>query len=187
MKTWREEFEENYSAVPTPSQSGSGVKIKYVYSGPWYIWDVSDRQDRHNRITVLLLLILDLFAFLGAGVSRSGLGVVPYVGLPGLLALIPLPFELVGGCAFCMAKRKMTFPSFRLIEFYTRVSFALHGALALLTAIAAAYAMIVTGATIAKGLTVLGFFVSAGSAACLARLFWKLPYVTEKNCPCSPE
>ena len=42
MKSLREQFEEDYAAVPYTDRPGGKVKIRYVYDAPWYRWDLPE-------------------------------------------------------------------------------------------------------------------------------------------------
>lgn len=40
MKTFRQNFEEDYTAVKEPCDNKRGFKVRYVYVGLWYGWDI---------------------------------------------------------------------------------------------------------------------------------------------------
>lgn len=40
MKSLREQFEDDYTAVSIPADNKAGFRITYIYYAPWHIWDL---------------------------------------------------------------------------------------------------------------------------------------------------
>ena len=68
VKSLREQFEEDYAAVPYTDRPGGKVKIRYVYDAPWYRWNLPESVLKKKKWQM-------------AGASVACLGTVSYTHL----------------------------------------------------------------------------------------------------------
>ena len=181
MKTYRSTFEENFKAVPELNPNGRGVKMRYVYIGLWYVWNLPRQQVKAAKRLTGAACALSVLLFLAGGVVYSPLNYARYVQLPGLLSVAALVFEVFGAVQFCAAEERMNCMDFRDIRGKLLIAPLLHGALLLCAAAAAVWQMVCRGASLADG-AVLACYVCSGllSLAMFAKVR-SLPYRTEKN------
>lgn len=57
-KTWKERFEENYTAVFKAADNKKGYKAEYIYYAPWYIWDIPKRKLLFRKVGYFLISAL---------------------------------------------------------------------------------------------------------------------------------
>lgn len=105
MKSLREQFEEDYAAIPVKKQSGK-YKIRYVYDAPWYVWESSQDQVKQVRQKICIasigsFLILCLCGCLASGINTEALAVIPMVCSLGLYVI-----EFFGVLQFCFSGDK---------------------------------------------------------------------------------
>ena len=181
MKTYRSTFEENFKAVPELKPDGRGVRMRYVYIGLWYVWNLPA-----ERVWAAKRLIggscgLSILLFLVGGIIYSPFNYARYVQLPGLLSVAALVFEVFGAAQFCLAGERMNCMDFRDIRGKLLIAPLLHGVLLLWASGAAVWQMVSRGAVPAD-MVVLACYVCAGVLSLV--IFAKvraLPYRTEKN------
>jgi len=181
MKTFRSTFEENYKAVPELSRDGRRVKMRYVYIGLWYVWNLPQRQVGKAKRLVGGACILSTLLFFAGGLTNSPLNYARYVQLPGMLSMAALVFEVVGSLQFCGAKERMDCMEFRDIRGKMLIATLLHGALLLWTTVAAVFHMISRGSALTDVVTVCCFTCSGLLSLAMFFIFRALPYRTEKN------
>lgn len=181
MKTYRSTFEENFKAVPELRPNGRGMKMRYVYIGPWYVWNLPRQRVKAAKRRAGIACVLSVLLFLTGGLVDSPLNYARYVQLPGTLSIAALLFEVIGAVQFCTAKERMNCMDFRDIRAKLLIAPLLHGMLLLCAAAAAVLQMIRSG-FVPADLAVMLLYISSGLFS-LAIFFGirTLPYRTEKN------
>lgn len=181
MRTYRDVFEENYRAVPELRGSGRGVRMRYVYIGLWYVWNLPPRRVRAVKRFVGLACALCILLFFAGGLINSPLNYARYVQLPGMLSIAALVFEAFGAVQFCAAKERMTRMDFRDIRAKLLIAPLLHGGLLLCAAAAAVWQIVRTGFLMKDLIVVLCYFCSALLSLAVFFCIRQLPYRTDGN------
>ncbi len=112
MKTLRERFEEDYAPVKVPAAGKGGFKIRYVYYGPWYVWDLEEKKLKKKKQLLAAVSGAGLAVYLLAGLQPSGANSFAGVEAAGILGLCAHVFELSGLFSFLLARyrtSRMTF------------------------------------------------------------------------------
>lgn len=60
-KSLREQFEENYTAVPVSADNARGYRMKYVYYAPWHMWDLPREQLFRRKWMLMYLGVAGFF------------------------------------------------------------------------------------------------------------------------------
>ena len=137
MKTFRSTFEENYKAVPEPCDNKKGFKMRYVYIGLWYVWNLPSERVRATKRMIGMACAFNVLLFFAGSLLDSPLNYDRYVSLFGMLSIAALVFEVFGTVQFCLAKEKMTNMDFQDIQTKMMIAPLAH-AILLLCAVAAA-------------------------------------------------
>lgn len=116
MKTLRSTFEENYRAVPEPCDNKRGFKMRYVYIGLWYIWNLPPERVRTAKRLIGTACLFSALLFFSGAFLNSPLNHDRYVSLTGMLSIAALVFEVFGTVQFCAAREKMTSMDFHDIQ-----------------------------------------------------------------------
>jgi len=180
-RTLRTAFEENYKAVSEPANNRQGYKMRYVYIGLWYVWNIPPQRVKTMKRLVGGACGLSVLLFLAGGLMNSPVNYARYVQLPGLLSIAALLFEIIGSVQFCAAKERMDCMDFRDIRGKLLVAPLLHSVLLLCTAAAAVCQMARGGFAPAGLFVVLCYTVSAILSLGIFFSIRTLPYRTEKN------
>lgn len=180
MKHFRDTFEENYKAVQEPWNNKRGFRIRYVYIGPWYVWNTSpERLHTAKRLIALACVFGCLLYALGA-VADSPLNWSRSVALPGTLSLAALVYEVFGVVQFCAAGEKMPNMDFDDIRRKVLAGSLLH-ALLLVWAALAAVVSLLAAPTLADAVVPGCFFLSSLLSGLIFAYYRSLPYRKEKN------
>lgn len=90
MKTLRSTFEENYRAVPEPCGNKQGVKMRYVYIGLWYVWNLSPERTRTAKRLTGTACLFSVLVFFAGGLLNTPMNHDRYVSLFGMLSIAAL-------------------------------------------------------------------------------------------------
>lgn len=181
MRTYRDVFEENYKAVPELRGNGRGVRMRYVYIGLWYVWNLPPRRVRAVKRFVGLACALCILLFFAGGLINSPLNYARYVQLPGMLSIAALVFEAFGAVQFCAAKERMTCMDFRDIRAKLLIAPLLHGGLLLCAVAAAIWQVVRSGLLLRDMMVILCYFCSTLLSLAVFFCIRVLPYRTDKN------
>ena len=181
MKTVKDAFEEVSAWVEVPADNKKGFKIKYVYSGPWYIWRTEPEEIQKSKVVIGILCLLDMILFAAAGLMPGSVNTVKWVEIPGLFSLLALVYEITGVVAFCRSKEKMLQPDFRRIKTYLGAAPVVRGVLTLATAAGSVYAIGMTEVTAYHIATTVLFLLSSVASLIMWKRFVKIPHTSEKN------
>lgn len=181
MKTYRDTFEENFKAVPELRENGRGVRIRYVYIGLWYAWDLPSWRVKAVKRFVGLAYGFSVLLFLVGGVISSPLNCARYVQLPGLLSVAALVFGIFGAVQFCAAEERMPSMDFRDIRGKLLIASILHSVLLACADIAAVCEMLHNRRLPQDFIVALCYFCSAILSLAVFLCIRSLPYRTDKN------
>ncbi|ANU48022.1 hypothetical protein ADH76_12975 [Enterocloster clostridioformis] len=179
MKTYRSTFEENYKAVQEPCNNRKGFKMRYVYIGRWYVWNIPPGQLQTAKRLIGTACVFSVLLFLLGGLVDSPLNYDRYVELPGLLSIAALLFEVIGVVQFCTAKERLTCIDFQDIRTKLHAAPFLHGVLLFCTAMAAMFRM--AGCALADAVVPLCYFLSGLLSVTILLYFRSLPYRVDIN------
>lgn len=181
MKTFRSTFEENYKVVPEPCDNKKGFKMRYVYIGLWYVWNLSQEQVRTAKRLIGTACVFSVLLFFAGSLVNSPLNADRYVSLFGMLSIAALVFEVFGTAQFCAAKEKMTNMDFHDIQTKMMLAPLAHGIL-LFAAAAGAVWRLLRGDPGLTDAIVPVCYVLSGLLSLLTFLhFRSLPIRKEKN------
>lgn len=181
MKTYRETFEENFKAVLELRENVRDVRMRYVYIGLWYVWNLSYRQVKVIKRLIGLACVLSVLLYIAGGIIHSPLNCARYVQLTGMLSIAALVFEAFGTVQFCAAKERMNCMDFRDIRGELLIAPLLHGILLICSVIAAIFEIFRNGVWGWDIIVVLCYFCSALLSLAIFLCIRSLPYRTEKN------
>ena len=180
MKTYRDTFEENFKAVPELRENGR-IRMRYIYIGLWYGWNLPYRQVKAIKRLVGLAFALSTLLFFAGGITDSFLNYTRYVQLPGMLSIAALVFEAFGTIQFCAAKERMTCMDFRDIRAKLLIAPVLHSILLVCVDIAAVFEIVHRGFLTRDIVVILCYFCSALLSLAVFLCIRSMPYRAVKN------
>lgn len=182
MKTLRSTFEENYRAVPEPCDNKRGFKMRYVYIGLWYVWNLPPERVRTAKRLMGMACTLSTLLFFSGAFLNSPLNHDRYVSLTGMLSIAALVFELFGTAQFCAARERMTSIDFHDIQAKLMLAPLAHGLLLLVTAAFAVWQLLRRdGFGLADAVVPICYALSGLLSLLMFLCFRSLPVRKEKN------
>lgn len=182
MKTLRSTFEENYRAVPEPCDNKRGFKMRYVYIGLWYIWNLPPERVRTAKRLIGTACLFSALIFFSGAFLNSPLNHDRYVSLTGMLSIAALVFEVFGTVQFCAAREKMTSMDFHDIQTKLMLAPPAHGILLLVTAVFAVWQMLRwDGFGLADAVVPMCYALSGLLSLLMFLYFRSMPVRKEKN------
>lgn len=182
MKTLRSTFEENYRAVPEPCNNKRGFKMRYVYIGLWYIWNLPPERVRTAKRLIGTACLFSALLFFSGAFLNSPLNHDRYVSLTGMLSIAALVFEVFGTVQFCAAREKMTSMDFHDIQTKLMLAPPAHGILLLVTALLAVWQMLRwDGFGLADAVVPMCYALSGLLSLLMFLYFRSMPVRKEKN------
>lgn len=179
MKSLRQQFEEDYTPVAIPKKGGSGTRIRYVYDGLWYVWNLPERELKKKKELIAGCSMGGLLLLLITGIQASGINQSIPVACLGTAALGIHVLELFRIVQFLLSGDRTDRINWNSVNGVLRMIPAARG-MCLTLAFAA-------GWLAACPFTWKGFWVEAGYLACAvlafleAFLYRGIPAGTEKN------
>ncbi len=174
-------FSEEYMAVKVPANNKRGFKVKYVYGGPLYKWDLTEEEVGGLKWKAALFLLADVCVFFMAALIRSWMNARLWVAVPGTLSLIPLIYELIGTVSVCVSKREFTEDARNDCQIKLKYSLVIRCALLLVTFAAAVYYLVLLGAEASAVLITLLLLLDGAVVFLYYRMIKKLPFYSVKN------
>ena len=182
MKTLRSTFEENYKAVPEPCDNKRGFKMRYVYIGLWYIWNLPPERVRTAKRLIGTACLFSALLFFSGAFLNSPLNHDRYVSLTAMLSIAALVFEVFGTVQFCAAREKMTSMDFHDIQTKLMLAPPAHGILLLVTALFAVWQMVRwDGFGLADAVVPMCYALSGLLSLLMFLYFRSMPVRKEKN------
>lgn len=165
--------------VSEPKNNRKGFKIRYVYYGPWYIWQ-ADRL-KCNKILIAAACALGLGFFLLGNFTGSYANRAAFVGLPANLSLAVFVFEVLGVIQFCAAKEKITKPDYQDINMKLRAATLIRAAMLFVAVIGCVVTTIVNQLAWSELASALGYLLSALCSVFIYIRYKSISFHTEKN------
>lgn len=181
MKTYRSTFEENFIAVEEPCNNRKGFKMRYVYIGLWYVWNLPKERVRTIKWLIGTGCVLSAAVFTLGSLMNSFLNHSRYVELWGALSAAALVFEIFGTAQFCAAKEKMTNMDFDDIKKKMMLAPLLHALLLFGTVAAAVCQLFRNPVTLIDVVVTLCFLVSGVLSLLIFLCYRSLPWRKDKN------
>lgn len=180
-KSLKDLFEENYTAVEVPAQNKKGYKIEYLYSGPWYIWDMPKDKLKREKWMELGLSLTGIFLYLFTGAANTPVNTSKLGVILAVLALCIHVLEIFALIKFICAGYRTTKMTYQKVDRILGAATGLRGILLCGVAFVA-FVYAVTG-----GMDMLSLLVTAGYLGCgsiafmIYRRYNKITFYTEKN------
>lgn len=165
--------------VSEPKTNGKGCKIRYVYYGPWYLWNAEKLVRKKILLAATCVLGAALFVLgncTGADVNRSA-----FVGVTANLSIAVFLFELLGVIQFCAAKRRVTKPDYQDINSKLRVATWLRAILLFAAGVCCVLLTIVRRLEWDQLLPAFGYITSGLCSVFIYARYSRISIYTEKN------
>ena len=107
-KTFRERYEESYTAVPVPADNKQGFRMKYIYYAPWYRWDLPAKKLWRGKFIMLFVSAAGFLLSLSCMAQRTAVNRMLAVFAPCVLMLCCHIMELSGLIRFFAARARTT-------------------------------------------------------------------------------
>lgn len=99
---------QGYIPVNVPKKNGKGFRTVRVYTAPFRVLDMTDRERKAHKTVVLGLTALAVAWYLWAAFASTACNADPMVAFPGGLSLTALLFAVIAAVSYVAAPRKMT-------------------------------------------------------------------------------
>ena len=179
MSSLRQRFEENYVAVDV--SEGEKVKIKYIYYGPWYMWDIPKERVKHGKYMLCFLCILNIVLFAAGSLRETRLNAAVAIEVPCILSLITLMFEIIGIIQFCATGDRFTRMLFHDINMKLRIAPVVHAALLAMAILVGAYELLFVSFSGSDLVVVLLYLCCAFLSASIGIVYRRIPFTSERN------
>lgn len=180
-RSLRSRFENNYVAVSVPADNKRGVKVKYVYYAPWYIWDLPAKKLRKKKIYIFLVSIISFALFCISVSMPCPINSKKPVFLASTLALCCHIMEAAALVQFMPAKSRTTKLKYEQISRGLDFFPALRAACMAAATIFCVVYVILGGFSIWDIITTILYFVGAALAWSEHICYKKIPFFTEEN------
>ena len=167
--------------MDVPADNKKGFRIRYVYYGPWYIWDEPESVIRREKAVYTVACLLEAVCFLTAATRGCALNYHVLVGVFGMLAVAAFVFKAIGVVRFGAAKKRMTRPAYQEISGMMKVAGSLEAALLFAASAAGVVVMLMERLPVSVLPVAAGYLATAFLAVSVCVRFWKLRCVTETN------
>lgn len=177
-----ERFMDEYTAIEVPSQSRRGFKVKYVYYGTWYIWDLPDEQLKKKKVTVLFACGLGLSATIAAACIHHVLNTMLLVGIPATLALLICLLQTINVGRFVLSKNPTSRSNYRAITNGMKIFSVLSSILSAITVLSClGYSISLSLIDIQVCIIPFLHLIVAASSVLIWKTYTGIPFRTEKN------
>lgn len=180
-KSLRDQFEENYMAIPVPAKNAQGFKMKYVYCAPWYYWNLEEKMLQREKIKILLSSVAGFLIFLLTATCASDLNRAPVVFLPSVVALCCHVLEFSGVIQLLMAKYRTTKLTFEEVDRILRFAPLFRAICCAVSAVACLFAFVMGDFSLMAAFMSCGFSFTAITAWFVENSYSRIPVCTEKN------
>lgn len=180
-KSLRDLFEENYAATEVPAGNRKGYKVQYLYSGPWYIWDLPQNRLKKEKWLEFGLSLSGFVLFLTAGAQEAAVNVSRFGVILAVLALCIHVLELSACIRFVCAGYRTTRMTYQDVDRILGTATGLRGILLCGTAVTALWYGVAEGMNGTSLGVILGYTGCAAMAFVIYRRYNKIPFYTEKN------
>ena len=181
MKTLRERFEEEYTAVSVPADNKRGFNIVYKYYASWYIWNLPGKKLAEVKKRILVMSIFSFICYIGAGIQDTDMNrnMLPVVF--EAVALCAQVLELFGVFRFRFAKYKTDRMTYHSVNLILRTIPLVSSLCLLVVAGIGLLDMEILKVNAAFIIALIGNLVSAAVSLKIFLEYRKIPFRTEKN------
>lgn len=170
-----------YAASVVPANNKDGFKIKYVYCGPWYIWDLPQAQLKREKNVIAAEYLGSVAAYVLTAALVRDTNSLALVAFPAIVAMIALFMETFGILQFRFAAYKTSRSTYTVADRRMRIYPMLLMASAGLASLGAVYYMIGFGFSPDRLGASIGYAIVAALACALWLRYRRIPFTTEKN------
>lgn len=183
MQNHKDKFEEYYVAVPDDGeeQSGSGRRMVYRYSGPWYYWNRTPEELKKTKWRIGAAGILDGILFFLTSVLYIDINLMSRMKTLALLSLLALIYEELGIVQFCMQKEQMMKPDFENIATKLKLITPLRAVLLLLAVFVGGNYLLRESFRALSLVMLLGYALCAALSLFVFGTYKSLRFRVEKN------
>lgn len=181
MKSLREQFEEEYAAVPVPAENKRGFTIVYRYYAPWYIWDLPEKILSSKKNLLLMISISGLLVSLAVGVQDTVINKMTVPVIFNIIALCAHVLELFAIVRFRFAKYKTDRMTYQSVNQTLRIAPLIRACCILLAVFTGMYGMSLQMLDTLAVIVLLGNLICAFLAFYIFYNYRQIPFRTEKN------
>lgn len=181
MKTLREQFDDDYTAVSVPADNRRGFKIQYVYCAPWYSWGLPESELKQKKTLLTAMSVGSLLIFLLTGIQWVELNQTFVVEIAGTFALCFHVLELFSIVRFLVSKYRTDRMTYTYIDRMLKVIPLLRGVCLLAAAGTGTCYMLQYPVKLHTAGVTAGYLFCAIMALYIYNEYRKIPLKTEKN------
>lgn len=176
-----EKFLNEYAAVKYPSDNKDGFKIRYVYYGPWYLWDLPEDRLKQMKRKILILCLLAAAAYIITAALPSVLNGLAAVAYPAIFLLFFVCMESLGACQFLAAGQKTSRSTFFQVDRRLKYYPMLAAGASFISAAGCLYYIIRYGMPLSGLMPLAGYTVSGLLSFFAWKSYYGTGFLTEKN------
>lgn len=180
-KSLKDIFEENYAAVEVPAGNRRGYKVQYLYSGPWYIWDMPRDRLTKEKWMELGLSLAGLVLHLAVGAQEAAVNISRFGAVLAIMALCIHVLEISACIRFVCAGCRTTRMTYQDIDRILGAATGLRGIFLCGMTVAALCYGVMEGMNRISLLAILGYMGCAAIAFVIYRRYNRIAFYTEKN------
>ncbi|MCI5647916.1 MAG: hypothetical protein ACI4EG_15250 [Fusicatenibacter sp.] len=181
MKTLREQFEEDYAAVPYTRENSGKIVIRYVYDGPWYLWELPEKVLKKKKRFLVGLSIADFWLFVAVALLPTGVNTWSATAIAGSFSLAFQILELFGVICFWLCRYRTTRMSYQYVNRIMKTVPWLSGMALAAASLSGIVYQIRNSFGIRESAATLGYLICSVTAVKIAADYRKIPFRTEKN------
>lgn len=181
MKSLREQFEENYVAVPCQKKNGGKIKIRYEYDGPWYRWNLSEKELKSQKRRIVLLSLAGLGLFVATALLPAKGNLWSPTAIAGLFSLAAHVLELFGVLRWGIASSQVTCIEFRYVHGVLGTVPWVRGVCLLATGMCTLVFLVISSLSLAEAGALAGYLLCAGMAFALGAAYKKIPFTSTQT------
>ena len=114
MKSLREQFEEDYKAISVAGRNGKS-KIKYIYDGLWYVWEIPEGRQLRQKGQIAAASIVSALIPCICGCIHNGINTDPVTVISASCALALYVIEFFGLMRFLYCGKQAERMTYRSI------------------------------------------------------------------------
>lgn len=182
IKSLYERFMEEYTAIEVPANNKRGFKVKYVYYGTWYRWDLPEDILKKEKRRIIVDCILGETATIVAACIKSWINTMLLVAIPAILGLLTCFILAINVGRFFFSKNPTSRSNYRSISNGLTVFPILCSILSGLTWLACMGYMLFL--RIMDPMVVVISFLHMTNAVLstiIGKIYRSIPFITEKN------
>lgn len=181
MKSLREQFENDYTAISMQTSNQTDFKVRYIYYAPWYLWDIPESSLKKKKRLLASISATSLLLLLITGTRKNPINSYILVELAGILALCAHVLEISSMFQFLSARYRTSRMTYSAINRVLGIVPLVRG-LCLSQAVAGGiYYMLQDIFNLKTAFVTSGYLVCALMAFYIFKEYRRIPMKTEKN------